>query len=126
MILANIINSLLKHEPVDDHILQKAVVSVCNFCKFEFGKEQGPEEFFALSSLTDLLSVNGLSRISQLQVDIQCTSCNDVAHESATEQTDIFVPISQTVEQGSGLLKYINAHFSKEKGKRSAIDKPNN
>ena len=35
MILANIINSLLKHEPVDDKILQNAVVSVCNFCKFE-------------------------------------------------------------------------------------------
>ena len=78
MILANIINTLLKHEPVDDKILLNAVVGVCNFCKFEFGKEQDPEEFFALSSLTDLLSVNGSSCISQLQVDIQCTSCNDV------------------------------------------------
>ena len=117
MILANIINSLLKHEPVDDKILQKAVISVCNFCKFKFGKEQDPEEFFALSSLTDLLSVNGLSCISQLQVDIQCTSCNDIAYNSATEQTDICVSISQTVERDSGLQEYINAHFSKEEGK---------
>ena len=117
MILENIINTLLKHEPVDDKILQNAVVSICNFCKFEFGKEQDPEEFFALSSLTDLLSVNGLSCISQLQVDIQCTSCNDVAYESATEQTDIFVPISETVERGSGFQEYINAHFSEEESK---------
>ena len=117
MILANIINTLLKHEPVNDKILQNAVVSVCNFCKFEFGKEQDPEEFFALSSLTDLLSVNGLSCISQLQVDIQCTSCNNVAHESATEQSDISVPVSRTVERGNDLQEYTNAHFSKEESK---------
>ena len=98
-------------------VLQNAVVSVCNFCKFEFGKEQDPEEFFALSSLTDLLSINGLSCISQLQVDIQCTSCYNVAHESATEQSDISVPVSQTVERGNDLQEYINAHFSKEESK---------
>ena len=61
--------------------------------------------------------MNGLSCISQLQVDIQCISCNDVAQESATEQTDISVPISQTLERGNGLQEYINAHFSKEESK---------
>ena len=61
--------------------------------------------------------MNGLSYISQLQVNFQCTSCNDVAHESTAEQTDISVPISQTLERGSGLQEYINAHFNKEEGK---------
>ena len=70
-----------------------------------------------MSSLTDLLTVNGLPCISQLQIDIQCTSCNDVVHESATEQTDISYPISQTVERGSGLKECLSAHFSKEEDK---------
>ena len=117
MILANIINILLKHKSDDCKVLQNVVFSVCNLCKLEFGKEQDPEEYFALPSWIYLLSVNGVSCISQLQVDIRCTSSNDVAYEPATELTDISVPILQTVERVGGLQEYINGDLSKKKGR---------
>ena len=114
MILENMINSLLKHESVDDEVLQNAVASVVISANLNLEKNKIRKSFcsvilaYLLVQMIYLTSCNG-------RVDTRCTCYNDLEYKLATEQTNVSVPILQTFEC-SGFHKYLNAHFSKKEG----------
>ena len=60
-VLGTLFEQLLFYKPVGENLLKEAIILACNLCKFEFGTQNDPEEFYRLSELNDVLEANHIS-----------------------------------------------------------------
>ena len=91
-----------------ERALKKAILCVCKTCKFQFGNQQDPEEFYSQSSLTSILESIGISCALKCQTAYRCQSCNAISHDQLLEQTDVILPVSAQSSSCSSLQDIIS------------------
>ena len=102
--LIRMINGNIDYE----RALKKAILCVCKTCKFQFGNQQDPEEFYSQSSLTSILESIGISCALKCQTAYRCQSCNAISHDQLLEQTDLILLVSSQSSSCSSLQDIIN------------------
>ena len=98
--LISLINLLLSNNPVNEELIQEAVLSACYQCKFEFGTPQDAEEFFRLSGLVDILEYNGLPCTFQSTKCFECSICKNATYDPSTKQSDLILPLNSSNTDG--------------------------
>ena len=87
------INRLLSNNPVNEELIQEAVLSACYQCNFKFGTPQDAEEFFRMSGLVDILEENGLPGTFQSTKYFECNICKNVTNDPSTKQSNLTLPL---------------------------------
>ena len=69
--------------------------SVCEDCKFTFGQQNDPEEFFVLWKLPKYLSELNFSCEVKWKMSYQCRYCKQIAYGTIIESYDLLLPVPQ-------------------------------
>ena len=107
--LGILLEKLLFNRPVSENLLKEAITLACNQCKFEFGTQNDPEEFYRLSELNHVLEANHVSCTVRTQTSYRCKSCDLITTNNVTEQQDIILPAKNSIDT---LQEILDSHCS--------------
>ena len=106
-LLIKVIKGLLKKQNISHEELRNVLRSVSNKCRFVFGEQQDPVEFFEVSDLAIVLHLNSYSSYLQLEKHYTCNQCKHVFIEKLAEQSIFKLPIGEKAEKNCSLSMHM-------------------